>query len=280
MKHISKHAERAFTLIECVTVLAIISIIAVFAVSRVSRTLERAKLTAAENDLEVIRRAIAGEDAGLVRDLQGLPGFSVGYLKTGDLFCPTNIFGVSPAGDFVRGRDLGWNDDTGKGWRGPYLRVVAARFPAAGDRRGEDDRTFAERGFWPPLHGLRLPPEILAGENGCSVYGFPGESAAIDPWGNPYVIQIPPPQAFPGTTTNLPDAVRFEYARVVSAGPDGVLSTPCFAANLTNGWNTSWTPRFRRLSRQAGRYESDLAARGDDLVLFLNRADVDEGEEK
>ena len=273
-------SDRAFTLIECVIAMAIVSIIAMIACTRMSGIAANAKIIAAERDLEVIRDAIMNQESGYIHDLQGLQGFSVGYLKMGDLFCPTNVFGLSLDGSYVHGCDFNWNDETEKGWRGPYLHVASAEFPSAGDRRRKDDATFAERGFWPPVSGLRLQPEILERRDGCSVYGFPGERSALDPWGNPYIIQIPPPQAFPGTTTNLPETLRFEYARVVSAGPDGILSTPCFALNETNYWNTTWSPRFRRLARQAGRYEDDIAARGDDLVVFLKRADVDEGEEE
>ena len=106
----------------------------------------------------------------------------------------------------------------------------------------------------------------------------------MDPWGNPYVLQVPPPQAFPdfeGANTNLSDEVRFRYARIVSAGPDGRLDAPCFGTNPTNWWATAWSPRTRRLSRQAGRIDNgDTSARGDDLVLFLVRNDIDEGEER
>ena len=90
---------------------------------------------------------------------------------------------------------------------------------------------------------------------------------------------MPPPQAFPGVT-NVAEVVRFRYARVVSAGPDGVLDTPCFQPNATNETSTTWTARARRLARQAGRIDGDdVSARGDDLVLFLGRGDLDEGEE-
>ena len=102
----------------------------------------------------------------------------------------------------------------------------------------------------------------------------------MDPWGRPYVLQIPPAQAFEnreGTVTNVPEEVRFKYARVVSAGPDGRLDTPCYGANVSNWWATSWNERTRRLSRQAGRDENGAAARGDDIVLFLNRSDIEEG---
>ena len=69
----------------------------------------------------------------------------------------------------------------------------------------------------------------------------------------------PAPEAFPITwqpETALDKRfarIRWRYARLVSAGPDGILSTP------------------RDLC--AGRERDSLAARGDDLVLFLNRAD-------
>jgi hypothetical protein len=107
----------------------------------------------------------------------------------------------------------------------------------------------------------------------CSVYGFAGEPAVGDPWGNPYVLQVPPPEAFgPGAVS---PRLRFRYARLVSAGPDGLLSTPCFAPDGTAGW----TPAARRHSRLAGRDADGVPARGDDLVLFLERADLYEEDE-
>jgi hypothetical protein len=122
-------------------------------------------------------------------------------------------------------------------------------------------------------------PTEFKNSSRASVYGFPGEPAIMDPWGNPYVVQIPPPQAFT-EVTNAIDSMRFAYARVVSAGPDGRLDTPCFGANITNFWGTTgWSERRRRLSRQAGLVDgNDRTARGDDLVLFFSRNDIDEGE--
>lgn len=75
---------------------------------------------------------------------------------------------------------------------------------------------------------------IVEGTNGISV---------ADPWGNPVVLQMP--------TNDLDDDECWRCARLVSAGPDGILQTP--AATFP-----------------------DRTARGDDLVLFLNRADADE----
>ena len=87
------------------------------------------------------------------------------------------------------------------------------------------------------------------------------------------------PSAFPATpATNVTDEMRFSYSRVVSAGPDGVLDTPCFAVNVTNSIATAWTERSRRLARQAGLIDGDdRSARGDDIVLFLCRTDMGEG---
>ena len=276
---IDREARAGFTLLEILAVVAIVAIVAAVAVSRVGNFLHGSRVTAAEHDLAVFRDAIVNPESGLLRDLRGLPGFSAASLRMANLFCPTNFTAVTPEGLFTRA-EFPFVAGAAKGWRGPYAKAPAAAWPAPSAVRFEDDATFAERGFRPPVAGLRLPEEVLSGERGASVYGFPGESAALDPWGNPYVLQVPPAQAFPGDNTELSDSKRFGYARLVSAGPDGRLDTPCFAVNHTNRWNTSWTELERRLSRQAGRRGADVSARGDDLVLFLSRADVDEGEEE
>lgn len=294
-----KKIRDGFTLIELVAVVAILSVIAVFAVARIQGVAERAKITAAERDLLTIREAFMSQDSGYFRDMCGIPGFSFGYLRIANLMISTNLFGAvetdvlyksgfrlddplraeNPVGCAPREAFTQWDADAARGWRGPYVGSWSGEFPGSSAVRFRGDSSFAERGFFPPTAGLRLPDAFTRGEGGCSVYGFPGEPAAIDPWGNPYVLQIPPAQAFEGVNTNLSDKTRFRYARVVSAGPDGRLSTPCFALNMTNRWDTTWSEDFRRLSRQAGRDGSGIAARGDDIILFLVRTDTDEGEE-
>ena len=291
--------RHGFTLIELVAVVAILSIIALLAVSRVTEVSRRAKMAAAERDLATIRDAFVSNDGGYLSDMSGIPGFSLGYLRIANLMIATNLYGsvadsrVYSSGfrvdDPNRSSNIAgcaapvaftqWDAESNRGWRGPYVNSWTGEFPSESDVRFPDDSTFGSRGFFPPVDGLREPEAFLRGEGGCSIYGFPGEPAVMDPWGNPYVLQIPPAQAFPGSNTNLSDDIRFRYARVVSAGPDGRLQTPCFALNLTNRWETAWTVDFQRLSRQAGRSGSDIVARGDDLVLFLVRNDVDEGED-
>ena len=284
------------TLVELVVVIAAIAVIAVIATSRVSGVADRAKAVAARSDIARIAAAFMDESSGYIRDMRGIPGFSPALMRMGNLLVSTNVYGCSESGPWAGGFRVdaagarqpgcappeaftGWSEERERGWRGPYLRGPAAKFPAAGDVRHAGDETFAARGFFPDLGGLRLPADFLQGRGGCSAYGFPGEPALMDPWGNPYVLQIPPPNAFRGANTNISGEVRFRYARIVSAGPDGRLDTPCFTPNSTNWWATSWSERTRRMSRQAGLVDGDMSARGDDMVLFLVRSDVDEGEE-
>lgn len=284
--------KKAFTLVELAIVVAVLAVIAVVAVSKISALGERAKMAAAESDLKVLGEAILDPSSGYLADMKGIPGFSVGFLRMGNLFQSTNLYGrvqggrrgerVDVANMHTRGvarpeEFTKWNDESERGWRGPYARICHGEFPREDYRRFNGDSTSRERGFYPNLAGLDMPSDFLNGLYGCSAYGFPGEVVALDPWGNPYVLQIPPPQAWNGVT-NVTDEVRFGYARIVSAGPDGILETPCYGANSTNWWATSWNEPTRRAARQAGRVDGSLAARGDDLVLFLYRSDIDEGE--
>lgn len=303
MSKSSDRVRRGFTLIELVAVLAIIAILAVFVAGRFERILRTARISVAESDLKAIRDAFMDPDSGYIADMGGIPGFSVGYLRVGNILVSTNLYGSIAVGDNrtrgIRVDDLpeavaqsygcargsaftSWNDESGRGWRGPYVRTgsasVAAVFPGRDEVRYSDDSTFGDRGFYPDVSNIELPDDIILGLNGCSAYGFPGEPAVIDPWGNPYVLQIPPVQAF-RSVTNISDELRFEYARVVSAGPNGILETPCYSENATNRLGTTWSERTMRLVRQAGLIDmDDRSSRGDDLVMFFTRGDVDEGE--
>ena len=292
--HSTAMRRGGFTLVELVAVVAIIAMLALVAVRSVSHFAQSANETAAKSDLMAIRSALVDQPDGYLANMRGIPGFSLGFLRVGNLLISTNLYGRAensetgervdaPSGTRLPGcaqadEFTKWNDGRGRGWRGPYLHGAAVSgFPARNETRFPGDPTFAERGFFPALDGLLLPTDFKAALDGCSPYGFPGEPCALDPWGNPYVLQIPPPQAFAGPMTNVTDELRWHYARIVSAGPDGTLSTPCFEVNATNVYSTSWTPRKKRMSRQAGLVDgSNKSARGDDIVLFIERADIDE----
>jgi prepilin-type N-terminal cleavage/methylation domain-containing protein len=74
-------------------------------------------------------------------------------------------------------------------------------------------------------------------------YGASGTPTVVDGWGRPLVVQWP---------TVGTDTERKLYVRLVSAGPDGLLQT-----------------------RADVLYPDPATDRGDDLVLFFRRADVE-----
>lgn len=233
-----------FTLPELLVVLVILAALAALVVANIDRTGEQAEHTAATADLHTVRDAITGTAAapGYVSDMRYVPAFNPAAIRIHDLLLGDSHPLFSS-----------FDPVTSRGWNGPYIRsprrventnpARAGRFPGPHDLRFPGDTSFLDRGFF-------SDPSV-------SPYGQPGDLAIADAWGNPIVLQIPPVTAFssPTDSRNL-----FRHARVVSAGPDGVLSTP--------------------RDRLAGRLHNGTAtARGDDLVLFLNRADVYEPEE-
>ena len=267
-----------FTLLELGVVILILALLATLAATRLRGVLDDTMATVAEADMAALRDAFVGGADGtpsLVGDLEGIAGFSPAYLRPANLLAPANLGGVADRwldDDGRRGADAGFaaragavnpemvyadfavftnrDDEARRGWNGPYLRKAREGvFPEPDDRRFPEDDTFEARGFFPRGTG-----------SGAHSYGVPGEPSVRDPWGNPYVLQIPPAEAFehPDATA---ESERFRYARIVSAGRDGVLSTPCFSGDA-------------RDCRLAGRRADGTALRGDDIVLFLLRADI------
>lgn len=272
---------RGFTLIELAIALAVLALVAVLAAGRYGSFRNSARITLAQKEMHGIRDAFGA----YLGDMAPLPGFSPAHLRVANLLAATNLYALGgrradiDAGDWdglhraPPAAFRAWDDASSRGWRGPYLlsggaAAPASVFPAPADRASPGAPTWAERGFFPETSRLSLPPDYRNG----FVYGFPGEPALLDPWGAPYVLQIPPPQAFVAPSGGLApvgETERFRYARIVSAGPDGLLSTPCFYVN-TNATGSVWGPAQRRASIFAGRPED----RGDDLVLFLHREDA------
>lgn len=242
-----RSVESGFTLLELVVVIAILAAVAALVVTKVDTLKDEAELTVARATLSTVREAICGSSTapGYLADMKYLPFFKSVDLRTHDLLSPDSYSDYPAA--------LTFNLVTNRGWRGPYLQRAHGvantnalrnnQFPAAYERRFTGDFTFAERGFF--YASIQ------------SYYGDTDERAVGDPWGNPIVVQVPPVEAFDFSVT---DAERFNYARVVSAGADGILTTP--------------------RTRLAGMLlDGRSPLRGDDLVFFLNRADVYEEEE-
>jgi prepilin-type N-terminal cleavage/methylation domain-containing protein len=229
-----------FTLMEVLVVVVIIAAVAALIVSNVDGVQERAEAAASRATMKTLREALMGSAAGpgYVADMKHLPGFDLGKLQPHDLL-------FEPSQEFL------FQAAANRGWRGPYLRNAqgvantnkdrGGRFPASGERRFDGDATFLDRGFF-------MTPS-------SSPYGVTDQLTVADPWGNPIVIQVPPPAAFSAPT----DAKRLKYTRLVSAGPDGYLNTP--------------------LDRLAGMLPDGTATvREDDVVLFLDRADTYDSE--
>jgi type II secretory pathway pseudopilin PulG len=224
---------------ELLVVLVIMAALAALVVGNVDHARDDAETTAARALMQTVREALAGSPSapGYLSDMKYAPGFHSVNLRVHDLFSPS---GFPQFSKYVV--------EESRGWRGPYLKNAqgaantnSARnglFPEGNERRFTGDATYSERGFFYDGSG--------------SHYGLPGDFVAADPWGNPVVIQVPPGSAFSGA---IDDAGRFRYTRLVSAGADGILSTP----------------RDRLAGMLA---DGTAAARGDDLVLFLNRADA------
>lgn len=209
----------AFTMFELAAVVVVLTVVAGLAMSAAGDATTQASRTVTMSTMRTVRDAIVGVATG--RDGRVTPCFlqDVGRLPR---FAPTS------AGDhdyslteLLDGRGLAaFDPSTQRGWRGPYLIAPIARFGT------------------PDLELGLVPAQWVR-------YGQPGDSAVLDGYGRPLLLQVPDELA--DGTRNADDE---RHARLVSAGPDGRIDTPL-----------------------ADRYPS-LSQCGDDLVLYLRVADL------
>lgn len=209
-----------FTLIELLVTVAVLAVVAGVAARQFRVARNEAEMTVARASVSRVREALLGceQAPGLLADMRSVPGFQEEDLRIADLLFRRHAWDT-------------YDPITRRGWRGPYMRggggikredgTQSGRFPAPDDRRWTDDKTFRERQFY--------------ADDDSPLYGTTNHPAIADPWGNPIVLQIP--------------ANDFSHARIVSAGPNGVLDTP---------------PNIPMPTRES---------RADDIVLFLNRPD-------
>jgi prepilin-type N-terminal cleavage/methylation domain-containing protein len=100
------------------------------------------------------------------------------------------------------------------GWHGPYLQDATALY------------------------------QVKASAGFTTDYGAAMDPAPVDAWNNPVIVQ------FPSDSATTDPTQKMLFARLVSAGPDGVIQTPENVLYPT------------------------IAQRGDDVVLFLMRPDI------
>lgn len=118
-----------------------------------------------------------------------------------------------------------WDAVAHVGWNGPYLQTATGTY-----------RVDAAAGF-------------------MTVWGADGAPAAIDGWNRPIILQVPDGDG--DWIATPPDANEFRHARLVSAGPDGIIQIP---ATPPVGAGTYLLP--------------NLSQCGDDLVLYVRVADT------
>lgn len=216
---------KGFSLFELVLVIAILAIVASIVIVNLNNVGERAKQTAAMASLKALRDAWVGNEVspGYIADMKYTPGFTFTNLRIHYLFEPP-----------IKHSAVMFNPETGLGWRGPYLS--ASELISIGSNENM----------------------ISIDSISYQVSDFSNSFTVADPWGGPFILQIPGADEF---LNSVSDVKCFRYARLVSAGPNREFETPGDRlAGMRNNGDT-------------------VTSRGDDLVLFLNRPDIYEEEE-
>lgn len=205
---------RGLTLFELLAVMGILAVLATLVVPMIGSRIEQTRETVTVHSLTRLREVITGtyfEDRYRGGDdTEPLPRPGSDALDAGRVNHPQLAYLFLNPKTHLDGDPTTRDHDPGFGWYGPYVLHNGNGHVYTVD----DGRGFTTR------------------------YGETGDPAVLDGWGNPIVLQEPQdPNATPYD--------RWRHARLVSAGPDGVIQTPPDVFMPT------------------------AAQSGDDLVLFL-----------
>ena len=181
------------TLFELLAVMGILLVLGTLVVPVVGSRIGQSRDEVTRQSLQRLREAIVGTYHD---DMDGLPRPGEAAMAAGRADHPQLAYlFVNPethldGNSLTRDYDITFDPISRRGWRGPYLLHKGSGFPYTPD---------VGRGF-------------------STRYGKAGDPAVLDGWGNPIVLQEP-------TDTNATAYDRSRHARLVSAGPSGVIDT-------------------------------------------------------
>jgi len=214
--------EKGITLLELTVVLLVLVALAGLTIPYVAGTGQMARCQATDATLQEIKRAIMGGPSG-----PGFYGDLLGYYpkKTKSTAADYNLhFLLSQPTDASWGSMNKYNRKTAVGWRGPYL---------------QGGRTTGANAF----NDVFNSTTNLTGKVHVDVSN---STQIMDTWDRPVILQVP----YDTSVSNY----NLKYARLVSAGPDGVIDTK-IAYDGTGG------------------ALPDASDRNDDRVLYLKKPD-------
>ena len=234
------NGRRGFTLLELMVVIAILAALAGLVVTNVDSVTDDARQTVALANMKTAAAAIAGSSVtcGCYSDTRLIPE------KFETLFSEwqSGLNGGPKSVKFFNAISVNIFD---------VDAVIHAFDPVT--KRGWNGPYLTTRTLtYPDPAAIRTgSADTWSARGFTSDYGTLGAPALADPWGNPIVLQIPLNTSEP--RLNTPEKRRLR-SRLISAGPDG---------KLTTAFDAVYPPMT-------------FAGRGDDLVLFLFQADLDQ----
>ncbi len=185
--------HRGLTMLELMVVLGVLLVLSTLVIPVIGSRMEQSQDLATRSSLQRIRETLVDT---YMDDLGDLPRPGLGAQQAGRPDHPQLAYlFINPlthldGNPTTRDHDVTFDPISRRGWRGPYLLHQGDGFVYSVN---------PAPGFGPR-------------------YGQTGDPAVLDGWGNPIVLQEP---MVPGVS----DYERRRHARLVSAGPNGVIET-------------------------------------------------------
>lgn len=234
--------QSGFTLLEAVVVIFIIAVLAGVVITATGGVAERAPRDTTVASMTELRNVIVSR---YYTDVGDVPQSLADILRCRD----NATFGLPPT---ISNLSATPSPAVTLGWRGPYVLNSGASYMR------DDVRKFLKE--YGPSMGAAPP----------------SQPTILDGWGNPIVIQIPnsilDPIPFetgkyflhgPETSPGVHSPLDVRHARLVSAGPDGIIQTPKDDADAVGQpYPTSIPAQF-----------PNRILCGDDIVLYLRVTD-------